>query len=400
MATVAAPSVFKVTQVGSLVKKLTDIVCDGRYCSTPAETLDSFVASPQLQGAYQECLKLGHSLEDITSQFNFAATSECGRLDKMTPPISDILKTSITKFSDGILPSELGGYAHYGELQEYEDDGDGGTKTVSVPSLAAQRAKLDSNHIRFNDANSDKHGSFADTNMTDKDQADPSIPLRSQPESTGNLLLDFIIGSKVDAIMAIQMDQLVAKLPHTGLLPAEWDLLSGFIGHNSTGVKQALDLMAYAREQEAPVPLPMLGMVSHLRSTAKAAQPPPFHGTLKDRGQPARLWVFSFVSYLQACNESKPVLFVTSYLRDDALAWWQSFGMQKLSAAATLDQFQQIFLEKYVKPSDSIEARAEFQKLTQAKQQSVEAYAAGFIQTRSRISLGTSVIAAHRPDGS
>ena len=33
--------------------------------------------------------------------------------------------------------------------------------------------------------------------------------------------------------------------------------------------------------------------------------------------------------------------------------------MQKLSAAATLDQFQQIFLEKYVKPSDSIEARAQ-----------------------------------------
>ena len=65
--------------------------------------------------------------------------------------------------------------------------------------------------------------------------------------------------------------------------------------------------------------------------------------------------------------------------------------MQKLSAAATLDQFQQIFLEKYVKPSDSIEARAERQKLTQAKQQSVEAYAAAFIQTRSRISLGTSV---------
>ena len=157
--------------------------------------------------------------------------------------------------------------------------------------------------------------------MIDTDQAGPSASLGSQPESTGNLLLDFIVGSKVDAIKAIQMNQLVAKLSHTRLLPAEWELLSDFVGHNSASVKQAQDLMAYARKQEAPVPLLMLDKVSHLRSTARAAQPPPFHGTLKDQGQPARLWVFSFCSYMQACNESKPILFVTSYLRDDAFAW-------------------------------------------------------------------------------
>ena len=214
----------------------------------------------------------------------------------------------------------------------------------------------------------------------------------SQPKSTGNLLLDLIIGSKVDAITAVRVDQLVAKLPHTKLSVAEWETLSDFIAKNAASVKHALKLAAYARKQEISyVTVPMLDMVSHMRSTAKAAQPPPFHGTLKDHGQPARLWVVSFVSYLQACNESKPVLFVTSYLRDDAPAWWQSFGMQKLSAAATLDQFQQIFLDKYVKPFDSIEARAELQKLTQAEQQSVEAYAAAFIQTRSCISLGASV---------
>ena len=65
--------------------------------------------------------------------------------------------------------------------------------------------------------------------------------------------------------------------------------------------------------------------------------------------------------------------------------------MQKLLAAATLDQFQHIFLDKCVQPSDPIEARVELQKLTQAKQSSVEAYVAAFVQTRSRISLGTSV---------
>ena len=37
--------------------------------------------------------------------------------------------------------------------------------------LATQRAKLVSNHIRYNDADSNKHGSFADSNMIDKDQA-------------------------------------------------------------------------------------------------------------------------------------------------------------------------------------------------------------------------------------
>ncbi|KAI4206596.1 MAG: hypothetical protein LQ349_009919, partial [Xanthoria aureola] len=260
MATVAAPSVFKFNPGDASVKRYTTILCDSRYCSTPAVDLDSFVASPQLQGAYLECYKHGISVEDIHAQCIDVATSECSRLEKMTPPISDILKTNLTKFSDGILPLELGGYAHYGELQDYEDDGDGGTKTVSIPSLAAQRAKLVSNHIRFNDAYPDKHGSFADTTMTDKDQTDPSTSMGSQPEFTGNLLLDFVIDSKVDAITAIQMDQLIAKLPHTRLLPAEWDLLRDFVGHNSASVKQALDLMAYARKQEAPVPLPMLDM--------------------------------------------------------------------------------------------------------------------------------------------
>ena len=141
---------------------------------------------------------------------------------------------------------------------------------------------------------------------------------------TGNLLRDFIISSKVDPVTAVKMDQLMAQLPKAQLLLAEWELLGGFIVSNVASVQQALDLMDYARQQELPVSMPMLDMVSHLRSTARAAPPPSCHGTLKDHGQPARLWVFSFVSYLQACNESKPVPFVTSYLQDDALAWWQS----------------------------------------------------------------------------
>ena len=112
----------------------------------------------------------------------------------------------------------------------------------------------------------------------------------------------------MDAITAVRIDQLVAKLPHTKLSVAERETLSDFIAKNAASVKQALELADYARKQEISVTVPMLDVVSHMRSTAKAAQPPPFHGTLKDHGQPARLWVFSFVSYLQACSESKPVL--------------------------------------------------------------------------------------------
>ena len=297
MATAAVPTVFKLTNLNAVAQKqYTDTLCDSRYCSTPAVDLDSFVASPQIQSAFQECCKLGIRLEDVHWQFTAIADSECKRLERLPLPISDILKTSVTKFSDGILPNAQGGYADYGGLAGYEEsDGDGGNRTVSVPSLAAQRAKLVSNHIRFNDADSNKHGSFADTDMTGKDQTGPD--LGSQPRSTGNLLLDFIIGSKVDTMTAVRIDQLVAKLPHTKLSAAEWETLSDFIGKNAASVKHALELANYARKQEvSSVTVPMLDMVSHMRSTAKAAQPPPFHGTLKDHGQPARLWVLALLA--------------------------------------------------------------------------------------------------------
>ena len=186
----------------------------------------------------------------------------------------------------------------------------------------------------------------------------------------------------MDRKQAIKLDRLVAKLPTCKLLTAEWVQLQDLITEHAASTSQAVELMEFARKQENSSFAPITDLVSQLTSTAKAAQPPSFHGTLKDHGQPARLWFFSFVSYLQACNESRPVPFVTSYLQDDALAWWQSLGMQKLPAAATMEQFKQVFLEKHVEPSDSIEARAELQKLTQPKQ-SVEAYAAQFIQTRA-----------------
>lgn len=67
------------------------------------------------------------------------------------------------------------------------------------------------------------------------------ILLGSQPKSTGNLLWDLIISSKVDTVTAVRMDQLLAKLPNTQLLPVEWDLLSGFIGSHVASMYQALE---------------------------------------------------------------------------------------------------------------------------------------------------------------
>ena len=112
-----------------------------------------------------------------------------------------------------------------------------------------------------------------------------------------------------------------------------------------------------------------------------------FSASLKDHGQLARLWVFSFVSYLQACKESRHVPFVTCSSLV-AILW------QRLFAAATMEQFKQGFLQKNLKPSESIETRGTLQ-FTQAKQCG-EAYATQLFRTHARVSLGTSIDSSTR----
>ena len=234
------------------------------------------------------------------------------------------------------MPTESGSFGYYkyddDNDNDMEDNGEGGNKSASfliLPSLAAQQTQRDSNHIRYNYVNSDKHDS--DTQMVDKASTVPvnKDPSGSQPPiSTGNVLRDFILRSNVDRKQAMELDRLVAKLPTCKLLTTEWHQLQDLITEHAASTSQTLELMEFAHKQENSSFAPITGLVSQLKSTAKAAQPPSIHGTLKDLGQPAWLWVFSFVSYLQACNVSRLVPFVASYLRDDALAWWQSFGMQ------------------------------------------------------------------------
>ena len=80
-----------------------------------------------------------------------------------------------------------------------EDNGEGGNKSASFPSLAAQQTQRVSNHIRYSDVNSDKHDS--DTQMVDKASTVPvnKDPSGSQPPiSIGNVLRDLILRSKLN----------------------------------------------------------------------------------------------------------------------------------------------------------------------------------------------------------
>ena len=145
----------------------------------------------------------------------------------------------------------------------------------------------------------------------------------------------------------MELDRLVAKLPTCKLLTTEWDQLQDLITEHAASTSQTLELMEFAHKQENSSFAPITGLVSQLKSTAKAAQPPSFHGTLKDLGQPAWLWVFSFVSYLQACNVSRLVPFVASYLRDDALAFWQPFGMQNFQLPPPWNSLSKSFWKSF-----------------------------------------------------
>ena len=121
--------------------------------------------------------------------------------------------------------------------------------------------------------------------MVDKDPTEPVTkdPSGSQPPvSTGNVLRDLILRSNVDRKQAMELDRLVAKLPTCKVLTAEWDQLQDFITEHVESTSQALELMEFARKQGNTSFAPIMDLVSQLKSTAKAAQPPSFHGTLSD----------------------------------------------------------------------------------------------------------------------
>ena len=143
-----------------------------------------------MQEAWQQCRTAGYGLEEVKEVFSTLADSESTHLEGLPLPIAATLKASTTKYALAILPTESGGFGYYkyDDDNDMEDNGKGGNKSASIPSLAAQQAQLISNHIPYSDVNSDKHDSFADTEMVDTDPVTKD-PSESQPPiSTGNVL--------------------------------------------------------------------------------------------------------------------------------------------------------------------------------------------------------------------
>ena len=122
------------------------------------------------------------------------------------------------------------------------------------------------------------------------------------------------------------------------------------------------------------------------KSSSKSRTPECFYGKPEEHGSKANTWIFLFKLYLNAEHETFPVAKAVTYLRGEALAWWPTNGMHLLSNS-TFDEFSEVFLKHYVKPSDSAKARAALPLLKQ-QESSVETYGAQFKAMNGRITVG------------
>jgi len=126
------------------------------------------------------------------------------------------------------------------------------------------------------------------------------------------------------------------------------------------------------------------------KSTSKSRSPECFYGKSADHGYSAKSWIFAFQLYLAAEDEHNPVAKAATYLRGDALDWWQQSGYLSMPPDADFEQFSTAFLKRFVKPADSAKARRELPLLKQ-EGQSVETYAAKLNNMNNRIIEGTAL---------
>ncbi|DBA77992.1 TPA: hypothetical protein ACH3X1_009084 [Trebouxia sp. C0004] len=126
------------------------------------------------------------------------------------------------------------------------------------------------------------------------------------------------------------------------------------------------------------------------KSTSKSRSPECFYGKPADHGYTAKSWIFAFQLYLAAEDEHNPVAKAATYLRGDALDWWQQSGYMSMLPDADFEQFSTAFLKRFVKPADSAKARRELPLLKQ-EGQSVETYAAKFNNMNNRITEGSAI---------
>ena len=127
------------------------------------------------------------------------------------------------------------------------------------------------------------------------------------------------------------------------------------------------------------------------RPTTKSHAPSQFAGLATDQGQSAQAWLYSLRMYFAAEYDPNPVSKAVTYLCGAALDWWWETGSKLVPVHASLDQFSEVFLSRYVKSSDSQRARNELPQLTQTFDMSVEIFAAQFRSVNSRIAVGSPI---------
>ncbi|KAL3153156.1 hypothetical protein ABBQ38_011909 [Trebouxia sp. C0009 RCD-2024] len=153
-------------------------------------------------------------------------------------------------------------------------------------------------------------------------------------------------------------------------------------------LKKALAL--HALLSSAPPASQPQSLVGSARPTTKSHTPSQFAGLATDQGKAASAWLYSLELYFAAEYDPNPVAKAVTYLCGAASDWWRETGSHLLPARATFAQFSEIFLARYVKPSDSQHARNDISHLTQADM-SVEAFAAHFRSVKSRITVGSPI---------
>ena len=96
-----------------------------------------------IREAWRQCRTAGYCLEEVKEVFSTFADGKSTHLEGLPLPIAATLKASTTIYALAILPTESGGFGYYkyDDDNDMEDNGEGGNKSASLPSLAAQQAQ-------------------------------------------------------------------------------------------------------------------------------------------------------------------------------------------------------------------------------------------------------------------
>ena len=176
-------------------------------------------------------------------------------------------------------------------------------------AVQSHPARADANGHRVSPAGSAAADDVADDRMDDEElppaNANPVINgLECPPPSS---LLKFMLKGKTDPAEVMQLTSLY------------------FREFNNRPSR-------YATDDDSTVS--KISSKSAGKSTSKSRSPECFHGKPADHGYPAKSWIFAFQLYLAAEDEHNPVAKAATYLRGDALDWWQQSGYLSMPPAS------------------------------------------------------------------